>query len=199
MISMILLQACSSLVGYKGQLVFESNRDGNSDIYLIDADGQNLLKLTDDEAYDGTPSFSPDGAFIAFTSDRTNNAEVYVMGSDGLDPEIITSGQGYSVVPAFSPDSSKLLFSSNRSYRIPVEGGEIDVPDTTKLWTIDFETRQLERLTSNIGLDMYGSYSPSQVFQMDQFNSVSPFFHQPNRVATSIQSPHGIHFKGHVF
>jgi TolB protein len=157
---MISTAACSNLQSNKGQLVFESKRDGNSEIYVIDLDGENLQNLTNNEAYDGTPIFSPDGAYIAFTSDRTSNAEVYVMNSNGSDPRVITSGQGYSVVPVFSPDGSKILFSSNRSYRIPVEGGQVDIPDTTKLWTIDLQTRQLERLTADIGLDMYGSYSP---------------------------------------
>jgi Tol biopolymer transport system component len=158
--TMALMQACGKLVKPHGQLAFESERDGNSEIYLIDVDGENLQNLTNNEAYDGTPAFSPDGKQIAFTSDRGLQPEVYLMDVNGSNPTQITSAQGYSVVPAFSPDGQFILFSSNRSYRLAVDDGEIEIPDQTKLWSINLESGELARHTTSIGLDMYGSFSP---------------------------------------
>jgi TolB protein len=160
LLSISLLNACGSIGGYRGQLAFESERDGNSEVYLIDASGRNPKNLTNNEAYDGTPAFSPDGGMIAFTSDRTGNPEVFLMEPDGSDPLAITEDRGFNVVPTFSPDGKDIVFSSNRTYRIPSEEGEIEVPDTTKLWTVFLEDGSINRLTSDFGLDMYASYSP---------------------------------------
>jgi Tol biopolymer transport system component len=154
------LSACGSLTGYRGQLAFETERDGNSEVYLIDVNGQNPINLTNNEAYDGTPAFSPDGRMIAFTSDRTGNPEIFLMKPNGSDPLGITEGDGYNVMPAFSPDGQFIIFSSNRSYRLPVDDGEIEIPDQTKLWSINLESGELARHTTSIGLDMYGSFSP---------------------------------------
>jgi Tol biopolymer transport system component len=159
-LSISLLGACGTIGGYRGQLAFESERDGNSEVYLVDANGRNLINLTNNESYDGTPAFSPDGGAIAFTSDRTGNPEIFIMKPDGSDPSAITEGKGFNVVPTFSPDGKDIVFSSNRTYRIPAEEGEIEIPDTTKLWTIILEDGSVRRLTSDLGLDMYASYSP---------------------------------------
>lgn len=66
------------------QIAFMSDRAGNWDIYLINADGSNLRRLTDDEARDGLPTWSPDGNAIAFVSERGGVWAVWVMTPDGL-------------------------------------------------------------------------------------------------------------------
>ena len=61
------------------QIAFTSFRDGNGEIYVMDADGSNLRNLTRNPAWDSRPAWSPDGAQIAFTSDRDGNWEIYVI------------------------------------------------------------------------------------------------------------------------
>src|SRR5574341_816208 len=65
------------------QIAFVSDRDGNHEIYLMDADGGNLHNLTGNSAVDRSPAWSPDGAQIVFVSQRDQKVELYVMNPDG--------------------------------------------------------------------------------------------------------------------
>jgi dipeptidyl aminopeptidase/acylaminoacyl peptidase len=66
------------------RIVFSSDRDyAEREIYVMNADGSNLIRLTQKRDDDGWPAWSPDGAKIAFTSDRgTDYDEIWVMNSD---------------------------------------------------------------------------------------------------------------------
>jgi Tol biopolymer transport system component len=64
-------------------VVFMSNRDGNWEIYTVEADGSALRRLTRHPADDGLPAWSPDGAYVAFVSDRGGHWAVWVMHPDG--------------------------------------------------------------------------------------------------------------------
>ena len=65
------------------QIAFQSDRDGNWNIYVMAADGSNLSQLTSHNAWDESPSWSPDGTQIAFHSYRDNNWDIYVIDADG--------------------------------------------------------------------------------------------------------------------
>lgn len=154
---MIMVAGCAT---EQGKLAFESYRDGNSEVYLMNVDGSNPANLTNNDAYDGTPSWSPDGQRIAFTSEREGNPDIFLMGADGAEPTRLTDARGFNVIPDWSPDGLTILFASNRTYRMPVEGGEIEIPGNAKLWRVGIDGSELTRLTSRLGLDMYGSWSP---------------------------------------
>jgi TolB protein len=65
-----------------GRIAFTSDRDGNFEIYVMNADGTALTRLTD--APDNfLPSWSPSGKQIAFTSNRDGNNEIYIVNADG--------------------------------------------------------------------------------------------------------------------
>ena len=69
---------------HKAQIAFSSTRDGNLEIYVMDADGNNLIRLTNHPEHDYQPSWSPDGGRIAFVSDRNGGIkQIYVMDSNG--------------------------------------------------------------------------------------------------------------------
>ena len=96
------------------KIVFESQRDGNNEIYLMDADGANQLRLTTNTFYDAEPAFSATGEKIAFTSTRSGNAEIYVMNTDGSMLQNLTNNPATDGHPTFSPDGSKIVFISTR-------------------------------------------------------------------------------------
>ena len=61
------------------KLAFEAYRDGQAEVYVINATGSAVTRLTNNSAYDGTPAWSPDGSKIAFTSKRTGSYQVWLM------------------------------------------------------------------------------------------------------------------------
>ena len=88
----LMITSDSTAQRFEPRIVFESNRNGNEDIYAMDVDGNNLVQLTDNPADDGSPACSPDGRKIAFTSERHGPVDLYVMGSDGNNVVRLTNG-----------------------------------------------------------------------------------------------------------
>jgi dipeptidyl aminopeptidase/acylaminoacyl peptidase len=72
-----------ALANYQDQLAFMSPRDGDWEIYKINVSGVGLVQLTENNANDGLPAWSPDGSFIAFVSDRDGAWAIWVMNADG--------------------------------------------------------------------------------------------------------------------
>ena len=85
------------------KIAFTCWRDGNYEICVMDGDGDNEVRLTDDPAKDHEPSWSPDGTRIAFNRDH----HIYVMDSDGRNLMELTGGSE----PAWSPDGAKIAFT----------------------------------------------------------------------------------------
>ena len=81
-----------------------SSRDGNPDIYVMNADGTNVHRVTNHPANDVTPTWSPKGTEIAFTSDRAGTPQIYIVSADGLGtPRRITANESYAGRPTWSP------------------------------------------------------------------------------------------------
>ncbi len=97
-----------------GVIAFQSNRDGNFEIYTMDAQGAGQRRLTENAANDITPCWSPDGARIAFASDRDGTWDIYTMAPDGSDLKQLTKGSGANTAPSWSPRGDKILFISTR-------------------------------------------------------------------------------------
>jgi Tol biopolymer transport system component len=81
--------------------------DNHEDVWAIDADGTDLIRLTDSPGYDFDPSWSPDGTRIAFRSERSGDPEIWVMNADGSDQRRLAAG----LSPAWSPDGSKIAYA----------------------------------------------------------------------------------------
>ena len=79
----------------------------------MDADGNNLKRVTNNSANNGAPAWSPDGSKLVFNTDRDGNFETYVMSVDGELAQL-TADPADDLSPDWSPDGSKITFSSNR-------------------------------------------------------------------------------------
>ncbi len=85
------------------KIAFASNRNGEFEIYVMNADGSNQTNLTNNPADDEYPSWSPDGKKIVFESRRDENAEIYVMNADGSEQKNLTNNPGYDGYSFWSP------------------------------------------------------------------------------------------------
>lgn len=112
-----------------GKIAFVSDRDGNNEIYVMNLDGSDPQRLTENEAEDTRPVWSPDGQRIAFQSQRDDNWEIYVMDADGSNVERLTDDPGEDTDPDWvvGAESEQVLFSTTRDghaalYRMNTDG-----------------------------------------------------------------------------
>lgn len=111
------------------RIAFSSNREGGYDLYLMDADGGSLRRLTTDPGREGEPVWTPDGVLLVFTlTDEEGQSQLYALRPDGRPAQALTSGEGGNHSPAVSADGRSLAFVSTRDgnqeiYLMPVDGG----------------------------------------------------------------------------
>ena len=133
------------------KIVFYSWRDGQAEIYVMNANGSGQTRLTNNPALDVDPSWSPDGK-IVFESNRDNDFDIYTMNADGTGLLNLTNNTSDEFEPAWSPDGTKIAFESDPGTdddeifvmnsdgsgrtRLTFEGEEFDPtwsPDGTKI------------------------------------------------------------------
>jgi Tol biopolymer transport system component len=121
--------------GANGKIAFESNRDGNSEIYSMNPDGSSQTRLTNNSFLDTEPTWSPNGTRIAFTSDRDGNEEIYVMNADGSGQTRLTTNSSEDDDPAWSPDGARIAFTSDRDGNFEIYAMNADGTGQTRLTT----------------------------------------------------------------
>lgn len=99
------------------RLLFTSDRSGNDSIYVVDVDGSNLRRLTDNGHHNDNAVWSPDGQRIAFSSDRDGQNDIFVMDGDGNYQQNLTrESHLWADIPGWSADGSRIIFhGSDRS------------------------------------------------------------------------------------
>ena len=105
-------------------MIYESNADGNLELYLLDFTGVNLAKITPEtltpkrittnETDDGSPTFFPDGKRVVFVSSRGKVHQLYTTDIEGKNEKRLTSGQYDSYMPTVSPDGKTIAYVSAR-------------------------------------------------------------------------------------
>ncbi|WP_455368659.1 CFI-box-CTERM domain-containing protein [[Eubacterium] cellulosolvens] len=108
-------KAMAAFPGDNGKIAFASDRDGDYEIYIMDADGSNVIQLTSNSVDDWAPAWSPNGSKIAFTHEIDSDLEIYVMNSNGSGITRLTNSSGVDDNPTWSSDGSKIAFDSERS------------------------------------------------------------------------------------
>ena len=135
-------------------IAFVSERDGNCEIYVINADGSNQKRLTSNPADDAYPAWSPDGKKIVFSSSisrqRTivpKDAEICVMNADGTETKRLTNNNTGDGLPSWSPDGEKIVFCSDRD-------------GNYEIYVMNADGSEQKRLTVNPAADKDPCWSP---------------------------------------
>ncbi len=133
---------------YDGNMIaFQSDRDGNDEIYAIYSDGYGEIRLTNNTASDIAPAWSPDGTKIAFSTNRDGNYEIYVMNTDGGNPLRLTNNAANDGAPVWSPEGDKIAFHSDRD-------------GNNEIYLMNPDGTAQTRLTTNVASDVSPSWSP---------------------------------------
>ena len=147
------------------RIAFVSNRDGHViggiptfEIYVMDADGKNQQRLTNNPHGDWNPSWSPDGKRIVFSSRRDRHfigdfgitEEIYVMDADGKNQQRLTNNRQNDLLPSWSPNGERIAFASD-------EKGNFE---NFEIYVMDANGGNQQRLTNNRGDDWNPSWSP---------------------------------------
>ena len=145
------------IVEAQAQIAFASSKGGSMEIYVMDADGKNPRRLTNNRDRDLNPSWSPDGKHIAFVSNRDGHFpgnistnEIYVMDADGKNQKNLTNNPRSDSSPSWSPDGKRIAFASDR------DGDLLHF----NIYVMDVDGKNPQRLTNNRQNDQYPSWSP---------------------------------------
>jgi len=133
---------------FTSKIVYISDRDGNDELYMMDYDGQNQMRLTFNRIIDYMPAWSADGKKIAYTSYRGIEAGLYIYNPyEGDRKEVMTEGTNFA--PAFSPDGKKLAFCSTRE-----EGN-------SEIYVANSDGTSVKRVSFNNAIDTSPTWSPN--------------------------------------
>lgn len=118
-----------------GRIAFQTNRDGNDEIYVMNADGTGQTRITNNSEIDRQPAYSPDGTKIAFSGQGrlTSNGDIYVMNANGTGKTFLTDSLWFDGHPAYSPDGSRIAFVSQRDENYEVYAMNADGSGQTNL------------------------------------------------------------------
>lgn len=184
--------AAATPPGTNGRLAFSSNRSGQQEIYVANADGSGRTALG---AQGSSPEWSPDGRRIAFGSNRDGNNEIYVMNADGSGQTRLTFDNDYESRPQWTADGSQLVFTrvvngNWEIFRMNADGtNQVDLTNDPAvdwsqatspqgkrivftreesgvghLFVMTTDGKNLKRLTNTAAYDSYPSWSPSGNF-----------------------------------
>jgi Tol biopolymer transport system component len=132
-----------------GRIAFSAGPHPHEDVYVVNADGSGLRRLTDDPNADFDPSWSPDGRRIAYRHESgggDSTAEIYMMNADGSQKRNLTRRPGQDHSPAWSPDGRRIAFAS-------VRGGP-----TPGIWVMNADGSRQRRVSRVSG--EYPAWSP---------------------------------------
>lgn len=128
-----------------GQIAFHSTHEGDTEIYVIEADGSRLTNSC-------KGAWSPDRERIVFTSTHEDSAgEIYVMKADGSEQTRLTYNKATDLNPNWSPDGKRIVFVSNR---------DSQMVDQFEIYVMNADSSEQTRLTNSSAGVMYPAWSP---------------------------------------
>jgi Tol biopolymer transport system component len=141
----------ASFAGQNGPVFFDSLRNDDWDVYSMNPDGSDRVDLTNNAAFDGNPSASPDGSQVAFLSERARpgHPSIYIMNRDGSNVRLVDTGAP-SIIGnvSWAPDGKHLVFGRATNLANP----------SVNIWTSAIDGSGLKQLTT--GQDIDPKWSP---------------------------------------
>ena len=138
------------------RIAFTSDRSGDPEIYVANADGSGLRQLTDTPGRDAHPSWSRDGKAILFQSPRTDgNVQIYRMNADGTDQRQMAATTGFCGVPVEAPDGKRIAFQCSKALQ---EFGSAEAP--WRIYLLDRGKTEPHAVTTGPGNDQVPNWSP---------------------------------------
>ncbi|MFH1624532.1 MAG: Tol-Pal system beta propeller repeat protein TolB [Pseudomonadota bacterium] len=140
-----------SFTGERGvfdtKIAFVSDKSGHKEIYIMDFDGHNVVRVTNHRSIALSPVWSPDGEKIAFTSYKNGNPDIYVKDIVTGKEDRVSHQKGLNIAPAWSPDGEKLAVT-------------LSVDGNPEIYVIDKKGGMRKRLINNWGIDVSPTWSP---------------------------------------
>ena len=127
-------------------IAFNSEAGGASDIYLMNAGGNDVVRLTNDGSSYWS-AWSPDGSWLAYTSKANSDMDIYGAAADGTGKRRITDGAGIDREPAVSPDGRRIVFESGRD-------------GNPEIYVMNVDGTGETRLTNDAAVDVFANWSP---------------------------------------
>jgi len=159
-----------------GKIAFESARDGNSEIYVMNADGSGVRRLTFDAAADQCPSWAPNGKVLAFLRTEGGTSRIMLVNADGGFQRATTITAAECGI-AWSPDGQRLSFASlGDIFNTRADGSDSrnltnspDRLDRSPAWSADGKTIAIIRTSTTNYFDLFSvDLQSSQIRQVSQ-------------------------------
>jgi Tol biopolymer transport system component/DNA-binding winged helix-turn-helix (wHTH) protein len=134
------------------QIVFESSRSGNSEIWRSNLDGSDPVRLTfTTKGWAGTPRWSPDGKWVVFDFRLGDHSEIHTIDTEGRNEHTIVLGGYDNVVPSWSRDGASIYFASNRT-------------GFWQIWNHDLASGRETHITRNGGFAAFESHDAKTIY-----------------------------------
>ena len=135
--------------GDGSEILFQSNRTGKWQLYIMNRDGANVRRITNDTFNNNFPDWSFDNSQVAFVSDRGGNEDIYAMNVDGTGLRNLSNNPARDIHPYWTPDGTTVLFNSSR-----------DDEKSFEVYSVRRDGSDLHRLTTTRDVETCARLSP---------------------------------------
>jgi TolB protein len=198
------------------KLAFSSNRDGQWQIYVWNIENDSIGRLTDAPGYKASPTWSPDGLWLAYERYFDNNLELYIQQAEvGAEPIQLTSNLAADYAPAWSPQGRQIAFVSTRAGREQIWLADLDKSDEERFLLLQHmhEVRASKPVWSSDGryllwaavmddgfrkIIRWDSHQPGLKPVVIGMGDQPALSHDGSILYTTIQRPHGTYLTAYV-